>query len=61
MLVHGARAVVRTAAGKSDQVSQWVNALRDTDHIAIELDLIGRKPCGRKSRRENHDAIGNLL
>lgn len=29
LLVHGARAVVRTAAGKSDQFSQWVNALRE--------------------------------
>ena len=29
LLVHGARAVVRTAVGKNDQFSQWVNALRE--------------------------------
>ncbi len=29
LLVHGARAVVRTAAGKSDRFSQWVNELRE--------------------------------
>lgn len=29
LLVHGARAVVRTAAGKTDRFSQWVNALRE--------------------------------
>jgi len=29
LLVHGARAVVRTAAGKTDRFSQWVNDLRE--------------------------------
>ena len=29
LLVHGARAVVRTAAQKTDRFSQWVNALKD--------------------------------
>lgn len=29
LLVHGARAVVRTALGKTDRFSQWVNALRE--------------------------------
>lgn len=29
LLVHGARAVVRTAAGKTDRFSQWVNELRE--------------------------------
>lgn len=29
LLVHGARSVVRTAAGKSDRFSQWVNELRE--------------------------------
>lgn len=29
LLVHGARAVVRTAAGKTDRFSRWVNELRE--------------------------------
>jgi len=29
LMVHGARAVVRTAVGKTDRFSQWVNALRE--------------------------------
>jgi len=29
LLVHGARAVVRTAVGKTDRFSQWVNELRE--------------------------------
>lgn len=29
LLVHGARAVVKTAAGKTDRFSQWVNGLRE--------------------------------
>ncbi|ARJ64581.1 hypothetical protein WV31_02200 [Magnetospirillum sp. ME-1] len=29
LLVHGARAVVRVAARRSDPFSQWINALRE--------------------------------
>jgi len=29
LLVHGARAVVRTAANKNDSMSQWANQLRE--------------------------------
>ncbi|GEO19380.1 hypothetical protein MAE02_70760 [Microvirga aerophila] len=29
MIVHGARAVVRTAPGKTDPANQWVNQLRE--------------------------------
>jgi transposase len=29
LLVHGARAVVRTAPGQSDRANQWVNQLRE--------------------------------
>ncbi len=28
LLVHGARSVVRVAAGKTDALSRWINALR---------------------------------
>lgn len=32
LLVHGARAAVRTAPGKTDPLSRWINALRARRH-----------------------------
>ena len=43
LLVHGARAVVRTAAGKSDQFSQWVNALRERRGINRAIVAVANK------------------
>lgn len=43
LLVHGARAVVRTAAGKSDQFSQWVNALRERRGVNRAIVAVANK------------------
>jgi transposase len=43
MLIHGARAVVRTAAGKSDRLSEWVMHLATTRHPNIAAVALANK------------------
>ena len=50
LLVHGARAVVQTAPNKTDQLSAWVNELRERRgyHRATVAVANNEPLCGRK-------------
>lgn len=43
LLVHGARAVVRVAAGRSDPFSRWVNALRERRGVNRTIVAVANK------------------
>lgn len=43
LLVHGARAVVRVAAGRSDPFSRWVNALRERRGVNHTIVAVANK------------------
>lgn len=43
LLVHGARAVVRVAAGRSDPFSRWINALRERRGVNRTIVAVANK------------------
>jgi transposase len=43
LLVHGARAVVRVAAGRTDPLSRWVNALRERRGVNRAIVAVANK------------------
>jgi transposase len=43
LLVHGARAAVRTASGKTDPLSRWINALRARRHSNVVTVALANK------------------
>lgn len=43
LLIHGARAVVRTAAGKDDRLSRWVTALAERRHPNVAAVALANK------------------
>ena len=43
LLIHGARAVIRTAKHKEDRLSQWINALVERRHPNIAAAALANK------------------
>ena len=43
LLVHGARAVIRTAKGKDDRLSQWVTSLVARSHPNVAAVALANK------------------
>lgn len=43
LLIHGARAVIRTAASKDDRLSQWVTRLAARSHINVAAAALANK------------------
>ncbi|NIO40300.1 MAG: IS110 family transposase, partial [Burkholderiales bacterium] len=43
LLIHGARAVIRTAGNKEDRLSQWVTALADRRHPNVAAVALANK------------------
>ncbi len=43
LLVHGARAVVRTAPGKTDTANEWVSQLRERRGFNLATVAVGNK------------------
>jgi transposase len=43
LLIHGSRAVVRTAKGKTDPLSRWINALLERRHVNVVIVALANK------------------
>ena len=43
LLVHGARSVVRVAAGKTDALSRWINGLRERRGVNRTIVTVANK------------------